>query len=84
MVFAQVKLDDYTNRVLNVLKAKFGLKDKSEAINKFAEMYGDELVEKEANDQYVKKVLEIAEKHMKAQGSRKMTLKELDRLCGMD
>ena len=84
MVFAQVKLDDYTNRVLNVLKAKFGLKDKSEAINKFAEMYGDELVEKEANDQYVKKVLEIAEKHMKAQGSRKMPLKELDRLCGMD
>lgn len=84
MVFAQVKLDDYTNRVLNVLKAKFGLKDKSEAINKFAEMYGDELVEKEANDQYVKKVLEIAEKHMKTQGSRRMTLKELDRLCRMD
>jgi Protein of unknown function (DUF2683) len=84
MVFAQVELDEYTNRVLNVLKAKFGLKDKSEAINKFAEMYGEELVEKEANDQYVKKVLEIAEKHMKIHGNRKMTLKELDRLCEMD
>ena len=84
MVFAQVELDEYTNRVLNVLKAKFGLKDKSEAINKFAEIYGDELVEKEANDQYVKKVLETAEQHMKKHGGRKMTLKELDRLCGMD
>ena len=84
MVFAQVELDDYTNRVLNVLKAKFGLKDKSEAINKFAEMYGEELVEKEANDQYVKKVLETAERHMKKYGNRKMTLKELDALCGMD
>ncbi|HQT45132.1 MAG TPA: DUF2683 family protein, partial [Candidatus Micrarchaeota archaeon] len=43
MVFAQIELNDYTNRVLNVLKAKFGLKDKSEAINKFAEIYGDEI-----------------------------------------
>jgi len=84
MVFAQVDLDDYTNRVLNVIKAKFGLKDKSEALNKFAEMYGDELVEKEANDQYVKNVLEISEKHMKKYGNRTMTLKELDALCEMD
>lgn len=80
MVFAQVELDEYTNRILNVLKAKFGLKDKSEAINKFAELYGDEVVEKEANDEYVKKVLDIADRHMKKYGRRKMTDKELDAL----
>ncbi|HIH30372.1 TPA: DUF2683 family protein [Candidatus Micrarchaeota archaeon] len=84
MVFAQLDLDDYTNRVLNVIKAKFGLKDKSEAINKFAELYGDEMVEKEANDQYVKKALEISERHLKKYGNRKMGMKELDALCGMD
>lgn len=84
MVFAQVEVNDYTNRVLNVLKAKFGLKDKSEAINKLAELFGDEYVEKEANDQYVKKILETTERHMKKSGKRKMSLKELDALCGKD
>ncbi len=84
MVSAQVDLNDYTNWVLKVIKAKFNLRDKSEAINKFAEIYGDELVEKEANDQYVKKVLEISNRHMKKYGNRKMTLKELDALCEMD
>ncbi len=80
MVFAQVELDDYANRVLNVLKAKFGLKDKSAAINKFAELYGDEIVEREANDEYVKKILDIADRHMKKYGRRKMTDKEFDAL----
>jgi len=84
MVFAQVEISDYANQVLNVIKAKFGLKDKSEAINKFAEIYGEELVEREANDQYVKKVLETSERHMKKYGNRKMTLKELDLLCGVE
>jgi hypothetical protein len=84
MVFAQVELDDYTNRVLNVLKAKFGLKDKSEAINKFAEICGEEFVEKEANDKYVRKMLAIADRQIKKYGYRKMTLAELDKLCGVD
>ncbi len=83
-VFAQIELNEYTNRVLNVLKAKFSLKDKSEAINKFAEIYGDEIVEKEANDQYVKKIIGITENHMKKYSGRKMTLKELDSICGLD
>ena len=84
MVFAQIYLSDYANRVINVIKAKFGLKDKSEAINKFIDLYGSELVEKEANDKYLKKILEIEERHIKKYGKRKMTLKELDALCGVD
>lgn len=82
MVSAQVYLDDYTNHVLNVIKAKFGLTDKSEAINKLAEIYGEDYVEKDANGEYVKKILEIDERHFKKYGNRKMTLKELDALCG--
>jgi len=81
MVSAQVHLDDYTNHVLNVIKAKFGLTDKSKAINKLAEIYGEDYVEKDANGQYVKKILEIEERHFKKYGNRKMTLKELDALC---
>ena len=79
MVFARLKLDDYTNKVLNVIKAKFDLKDKSDAMNKFAEMYGDEIVERESKDEYIKKIIEIDKKHMKKYGNRKMTLKELDK-----
>ena len=53
-ISARIELNEYTNRVLGVLKAKHGLKDKSEAINKFAELYGDEIVEKEASEEYIK------------------------------
>ena len=84
MVFARLKLDDYTNKVLNVVKAKFGFKDKSRALNKFVEIYGDEIVEKEAKDEYIKKVIDIDERHIKKYGHKKMSLKELDRLCEVD
>lgn len=81
MISARLTLNEYTNKVLNVIKAKFGLKDKSEALNKFVRLYGDEEVEMEAKDDYIKKVLEIDERHIKKYGNRKMTLKELDKLC---
>ncbi|MBI2173073.1 MAG: DUF2683 family protein [Candidatus Aenigmarchaeota archaeon] len=32
MVQAVVKLSEHTNRILNIVKAKYGLRDKSEAI----------------------------------------------------
>jgi len=83
MVFARLELNGYTNKVLNVIKAKFDLKDKSEALNKFAELCGEELVEKEANDQYIKKLIEIEKNHIKKYKNRKMRMKELDKLCGM-
>ena len=80
MVFARINLSDYANRVLNVVKAKFNLKDKSESLNKFVELHGDEVLEREANDEYVKKILTSAERHMKKYQNRRMTLKELDAL----
>jgi len=80
-ISARVELDDYTNKVLGVLKIKHSLKDKSEAINKFAEIYGDEIVEKEASDEYTRKVLEIANRHLEKYKKKSMTLKELDALC---
>ena len=41
------KVSDYTNRVLGVIKEKYGLRDKGEALDKFADIYGDEFVDKE-------------------------------------
>lgn len=82
MVLARLELNNYTNKILNVIKAKFDLKDKSEALNKFAELCGDEIVEKEASDEYIKKVIKIEKQHTKKYNHRKMTLKELDKICG--
>ena len=82
MVDARVELSKYSNKVLTVVKAKYDLKDKSQAINKFIETYGDNEVEHEVKDSYVKKLLEIEEKHFKKQGFRKMSDKKLDRLFG--
>lgn len=80
-ISARVELDDYANRVLGVIKIKFGLNDKSEALNKFIELYGDEVIEKQAKEEYVKKVIKIAESHMNKYKNKKMTLQELDKLC---
>ncbi|MEK6868127.1 MAG: antitoxin [Nanoarchaeota archaeon] len=80
MVYARISINEYTNKVLNVIKAKFDLRDKSEAINKFIEMFGDEVVEKEANDEYVKKIIATSKKHFNAYGYQKMSKKEFDEL----
>mgnify|MGYP001612359364 CR=1 FL=1 len=79
-VTARVSLNEYTNKVLGVLKAKYGLKDKSEAINKFIELYGEDVVENEASDEYLKKVLEITDRHIKEYKRKKMSFAELDKL----
>ncbi len=77
-----LRVSAYASRVLGVIKEKFGLKDKSEAMNKFAEMFGDEFIEKETKDEYIKKLIEIEKRHFEKYKNRKMTLKELDTLCG--
>ena len=80
-ISARVELSGYANKVLAVIKAQHGLKDKSEAINKFAELYGDEIVQKEASDEYIKHMIEVTNRHLEKHKDRRMTLKELDALC---
>ena len=80
---ARVVFDDYSNRVINVVKAKYALKDKSEALNKFIHTYGhEEDVEEEVNDKYLAKILNIEQNYYKKHGQKKMSLKELDNLFG--
>lgn len=82
MVDARVILSRYSNRVLAVVKAKYDLRDKSEAINKFIETYGSSEVEPEVKESYVKKLLEIEKEHFERHGYRKMSDRELDELFG--
>jgi hypothetical protein len=59
MVQAIINIDDHTNRILNIIKAKYGLKDKSAAIIKMAEEYEDLILEPELRPEYIKKLKEI-------------------------
>jgi len=81
-ISARVEIDDYSNKVLGIIKIKYALRDKSEALNKFIEIFGDNFIEKESNEEYAQKVILIANNHFKKYGKRKMSLQELDKLCG--
>jgi hypothetical protein len=59
MVQAIINISDRTNRIINIIKAKYGLKDKSEAIDMIAEQYERELLEPELRPEYVEKALKI-------------------------
>lgn len=61
MVKAIIDITEEANRILNILKAKYGLKDKSEAINIMSEKYEEEFLEPQLRPEYIKK----AEKIMK-------------------
>lgn len=56
---AIVRISDKANRVLNIIKAKYELKDKSEAINFMAKEYEEEILEPELRPEYIKKLEKI-------------------------
>jgi len=45
MVKAIIDIEEETNRILNIIKAKYGLKDKSSAIDKICQEYAEEILE---------------------------------------
>ena len=59
MVQAIINIEDQTNRVLNIVKAKFGLKDKSEAIDTMAKQYEESILEPELRPEYIEKAKKI-------------------------
>lgn len=59
MVQAIIDIDEHTNRILNVVKAKFGLRDKSEAIDMMANQYEQQILEPELKPEYVEKLQKI-------------------------
>ncbi|MFH1316202.1 MAG: hypothetical protein ABII01_01670 [Candidatus Woesearchaeota archaeon] len=85
MTSMSITVNEYTTRVLGVIKEKFGLKDKAEALDKFAEIYGDEFVEKEVKEEVIKEMVTDCEKWEKKHNfKKKMSITELDKLCGIE
>lgn len=56
MVKAIVELDERANRIVNIVKAKYGLKDKSEAIARMAWEYEEMLLEPALRPEFVAKM----------------------------
>ncbi len=77
-------VDEYTNRVLGVIKEMFGLRNKSEALNKLADMCGEDFIKKEVREDVAREIVESCNAHIKKYGIRKMSIKELDKLCGVN
>ncbi len=53
MVQAIININENANTILNIIKAKFGLKDKSAAINIMAEQYEEEILEPALRPEYI-------------------------------
>jgi len=53
---ARVKISDRTNQVLNIVKAKYNLKDKSAAIELVVARYESEMLEPELKPEYIEKM----------------------------
>ena len=56
MVQALVEIDENTNRVLNIVKAKYGLRDKGQAIQIVVEKYIEEENEPELRPEFIEKI----------------------------
>ena len=56
MVQAMIKISEDANQILNVVKAKYNLKDKSEAIEKVVLDYGNDLLEPELRPEFIEKM----------------------------
>ncbi len=57
MVKAIIEIDERANRIINIVKAKENLKDKSDAINLIIELFEKELLEPELRPDFVKELL---------------------------
>jgi hypothetical protein len=59
MVQAIINIEEHTNRILNIIKAKYSLKDKSSAIDLMATQYEEEILEPELKPEYIEKAKKI-------------------------
>ena len=56
MVQAMVQISDDANQILNIVKAKHNLRDKSEAIDRVVLEYGQDFLEPELRPEFVQKM----------------------------
>jgi len=60
MVQAMINISENTNQILNIVKAKHNLKDKSEAIERVVLDYGEDLMEPELRPEFIEKMKRVS------------------------
>lgn len=73
MVQAIIDISDHTNQVLNIIKAKYNLKDKSGAIELAIKQYEDQILGPELRPEFITKLQNIK----KQKGIRFKNVEEL-------
>ncbi|AKB53053.1 MULTISPECIES: DUF2683 family protein [Methanosarcina] len=58
IIQARVKLSDRTNQVLNIVKAKYNLKDKSAALDLVVAQYEEKILESQYRPEFIKEMLD--------------------------
>jgi hypothetical protein len=76
MVQAMINIPEEDNQILNIVKAKYNLKDKSEAISKIISDYAFELLEPELRPEYIEKLKSLE----KEKGIPFKSIKELRKI----
>jgi len=71
MVKAIVDISVDANRVLNIIKAEYGLRDKSQAIDRMAEDYKEMVFEPKVKASYLRKLKKIQKEPLIRIGSLK-------------
>ena len=69
MVQAIISINEHANRIINIVKAKYDLKDKSQAIELITEQYEEEILEPKLRPEYVEKVRKIMKQNSIMVGS---------------
>ena len=59
MVQSVIDMNENEDRILNIVKAKFGLKNKSQAVSLITRIYAESFLEPELRPEYIKKLMKI-------------------------
>jgi hypothetical protein len=79
MVQAMINIDKRTNQLLNILKAKYDLRDKSQAIDIMAQQYEESLLQPELRPEFIAK----AQKIMSQKAIRVGSMDDFDKRYGL-
>lgn len=62
MVQAVIDIGDHEDRILSIVKGKFGFKNKSDAVNFVISRFDEELLEPELRPEFIQKIQKLDEK----------------------
>lgn len=58
MVQAMINISEEANQILNIVKARYTLKDKSDAIEKVVLQFGEEFLEPQLKPEFIQRMIE--------------------------